>query len=227
MAFLISPSEREALYYAGSRGLSSSLPERYGADFLIFTPRGRCGIQRKKFPEDFFASLDDGRLAREMAQLAYLEWRLLVPEGTPNFTTDGHLVDYNYSRWTRKGLRNLLRSARIQHGVDVEWSDSIEDTVSIVCELEDYLKENVHRSLLTRPKENRTRDEWGDHSRRDWARFFLQGFPGVGSARAEAIYDTFGRVPMRWDCTEEELMKVWGIGPKTAKTLMRLFDAEA
>lgn len=224
MTFLISPTERDALKYTNGRGIVSSIPERYGADFLIFSPRGRCGIQRKKFPDDFFASIDDGRLAKELSQLAYLEFRLLVPEGDPQYTSDGHLMDERHARWTRRSVRNYLRSVRIQQGVDVEWSCDLKDTVDIVCELEEYLKTDIHRSTMTRPKNSVMKGEWGEFNKRDWARYFLQGLPGVGSKRAEAIFDTFGRVPLEWSVSPEEMQRVWGIGKKTARTLFELFS---
>ena len=76
-----------------------------------------------------------------------------------------------------------------------------------------------HKSLMTRPKD--IRDEWGGYNARDFARYFLQGFPGIGSERAVSIFDHFGRVPLRWDVTEEDLRGVPMIGEKTAASLTR------
>ena len=124
MKLLVSPTERRLLRLLGERGLSSSLPERFGADILVFTPRGRLGIQRKEFPSDLFASLGDSRLTRELALMQGLEFKWLIVEGTPTYTSDGYLMDENYSRWTRTKVRNLLRSVEIQQGVHVEGSAS-------------------------------------------------------------------------------------------------------
>lgn len=226
MAFLVSTSEHDIV--ALGYGIPSTLPEEYGADILILSPRGMCGIQRKRFPEDLFASLNDGRLARELALMNALEWRVLVPEGRPKFDPSGHLLSEGNSRWTKASIRNLMRSMKIQHGVDVEWSDDIEDTVEIAHEFEDYLSKTTHRSLLTRPKSNKTQDEWGMFNQRDWARFFLQGLPGVGSTLAESIADycikKYGKaVPLSLDLLPEELMEIPGIGKKRAKMFYDLF----
>jgi len=222
MSCLISPTEHDAL--ALCNGVSSSIPEKYGVDFLILTPVGKCGIQRKKFPEDLFASIKDGRLTRELMLMKQLDYKVLVPEGKQQYDPDGYLISEGNSRWTRSSLRNLLRSIKTKHGVDVEWSDNIQDTISIVSEWEGYLKSGKeHRSLLTRHKNRELEDEWGMFNKRDWARFFLQGFPNIGSKTAEAIYDHFGKIPMEWTCTETELRAVKGIGAQTANMLLGLF----
>jgi len=221
---LVSPTERDLLSLLSGKAMSHSLPERYGADVLaVVEGRGKMAIQRKVFPDDLLASLDDGRLARELAMLSQTEYPVLILEGQPRWTSDGHLMQPWNSRWTRAQLRNLLRSVWWLHGVPVEHTQDIEDTAAAVLELESWFRKEVHRSLLSRPKRP-CRDSWGTSSQRDFARFFLQGLPGVGSVLAEAIFDRFGRVPMSWDCTLEELKSVYGIGEKRARALWEMLQ---
>lgn len=216
---LVSPTDRDLLVLLGGKAMSNYLPERYGADILVVVEgRGKLAIQRKTFPDDLLASLDDGRLARELPLLAQSEFPVLVVEGQPLWTADGHLMQPWNSRWTRAQLRNLLRSVWRVHGVAVEQTTDINDTVAAVLELEAWFKKDVHRSLLSRPKTT-TKDSWGLSNRRDFARFLLQGLPGVGSVLAEQLFDHFGKIPLHWDCTLEELMSVYGIGKKRAKVL--------
>jgi hypothetical protein len=47
----------------------------------------------------------------------------------------------------------------------------------------------------------------------------LQGVEGLGYTRACAVYDYFGRLPLKWDVTEKELLKVPGIGKGTVKRM--------
>lgn len=221
---LVSPTERDLLQLLGDRAMSHFLPERYGADILMVVEgRGKLAVQRKSFPDDLLASLDDGRLARELPLLAYTEYPVLIVEGRPMWTADGHLMQPWDSRWTRAQLRNLLRSVWRVHGVAVEYTDDINDTAAAVLELESWFRKDVHRSLLTRPK-ILANNGWGLSNKRDMARFLLQGFPGVGSTLAEQIFDHFGRVPLRWDCSFEELLSVYGIGEKRAKALWEALE---
>jgi Fanconi anemia group M protein len=219
MAFLLSPTERELKPLLGEKAITSYLPERYGADILaIVEGRGHLAIQRKTFPDDLLASLGDGRLARELSLLAHTEYPVLIVEGKPMWTADGHLMQPWRTGWTRAQLRNMLRSAWRVHGVAVEHTDDINDTAAAILELETWFRKDTHRSLLSRHK-SMAKDSWGLSNKRDMARFLLQGLPGIGCVLAEQIFDTFGRVPLRWDCTYEELLSVYGIGEKRAKAL--------
>ena len=117
---LVSPTDRDLLSLLGDRAMSHSLPEQHGADALsVVSGRGKLAIQRKSFPDDLLASIDDGRLARELAMLARTEYPVLLVEGRPQWTADGHLMASWASRWTRQQLRNLLRSVWLIHGVMV------------------------------------------------------------------------------------------------------------
>lgn len=218
--FLVSPTDRELA--RALDGILSPLCERYGADVLAASSRGLVGWQRKAF-DDLLASLEDGRLGRELQALQTLPWPVLVVEGRPDYTSDGHLLSPYRSRWTKKQVRNVLRSCWYVHGVRVEETDSLEDTAAAIRELVDWLGKAVHRSLLVRPK-TPARDGWGPDAR-SWARYFLQGFPGIGPERAEAIFDAVG-VPLRWTVTQEELEQIPGIGPITSKRLWEALSCE-
>jgi len=221
---LVSPTDRDLLALLGEKAMSHYFPERYGADVLaVVEGRGKLAVQRKTFPDDLLASLDDGRLARELPLLAQAEYPVLIVEGKPMWTADGHLMQSWNSRWTRAQLRNLLRSIWHVHGVAVETTDDLQDTAAAVLELEAWFRKDTHRSLLTRPK-SMAKDSWGLSNKRDVARYLLQGFPGVGSTLAEQIFDHFHKVPLRWDCSYEELLSVYGIGEKRARVLWEALE---
>jgi len=221
---LVSPTDRDLFSLLGAKAMSHSLPEQHGADVLaVVSGRGKLAIQRKAFPDDLLASIDDGRLARELAMLSRTEYPVLIVEGRPQWTADGHLMASWASRWTRQQLRNLLRSVWLTHGVMVEHTDDINDTATAVLELEKWFGKKVHRSLFARPKHT-VRDTWGKSSQEDVARFLLQGFPGIGTALAEAILERFGKAPLSWSCTFDELKSVPGIGERRSKALWELLQ---
>jgi hypothetical protein len=48
----------------------------------------------------------------------------------------------------------------------------------------------------------------------------LQGIPNIGPGVAGAVFDHFGRVPLRWDVTEKDMMGVAGVGKKRVEQMM-------
>lgn len=226
--YLVSPTDRDLLDLLKTKAnaISHWMPEKYGADVLAIVPgRGKLAVQRKTFPEDLVASLEDGRLAREVMLLPYAEWPILIAEGVPHFTSDGHWMHSYDSRWTKQGLRNILRSLRRVHNIEYERTDNLQDTVDAILELTAHFSETVHRSIITRPK-HVAKDSWGLANKRDFARFMLQGFPGVGVELAETLFDHFGKIPLRWDCSKEDLKMVYGIGPKRVQVLWDTLEKE-
>lgn len=214
---LVSPSEPAAIKAALRSARVHPLPEKYGADFLVVAGGQRLAIQRKTV-DDFLASLEDGRLAREILLLRRAPLALLVLEGRVEATVEGNIITPYRSRYTREQLRNALRSLQLVHGVALEYTDSEEDTAVAVVEIERWLRKGSHRGLLRRPK-TAAQDDWGGRHDREWAIFLLQGFPGIGPALAGEIYDAFGAIPLRWACSFEDLLRVPGIGPKRARVL--------
>lgn len=213
---LVSPTDGELmhiLHIKKVRAISHSLPESVGADVLLVSCNGRLGVQRKTLA-DLLSSLGDGRIAKELPVLARLEFPVLFVEGRMDWTADGHLILAYYTHWTRLQIRNFLRSVALA-GISVEITDSINDTAERIVEMQAWWSKPVHSSVYTRPKTS-ARDTWGN---RDVARFVLQGFPGVGSTLAESILERFKRLPLRWDCSLEELAQVKGVGKRSAQKL--------
>lgn len=180
--------------------------------------RQLIGVQRKTF-DDLLASLFDGRLGKEIVLMKRLNIAVLVIEGRPRWTLDGELMDDN-RRITRHQLRSLLWTIAIGHGVAVEWTDSVDDTVSTITNLRTWAAKKKHLSVARRPGPS---GPWGKATTRDWALHFLQGFNSVGPELAERIVDHFHGVPLAWTVTEKELMEVPGIGKKRARDLCKVF----
>jgi ERCC4-type nuclease len=209
---LVAPTEPRVIKTLGK---VSSIPETKGADILLAVAGGLAAIQRKEI-SDLIASVHDGRLAKELAQMRSLPFAILIVEGRLKWSSEGVLLGRDFGGpWTRTAHRNLLMSVQMQ-GVKVESTDDANDTVAAVLNLHDYLSKK-HNSLLRRPGPTSV---WGTKSSADWQAHLLQGLDGVGPELADRIVKKFGRVPLRWDCDEKELMSVDGVGPKRAKKMM-------
>lgn len=215
---LISPTEPKRIQ---SLGKVSSIPERHGADILIIEPevRGLFGIQRKEV-SDLLASIQDGRLGKEVSQMQRLAIRALIIEGKMSWTNDGELVR-DYSSISRSGFRRLLYSIRAR-GVWVEWSDNLNDTVEVISDMERWASKAEHTSLLARPGPKSS--GWGKITNKDWAVHILTSFPGIGVKTAQEIYRYFGGVPLAWEADEHTLAQVPGIGKVRARSMTQALD---
>lgn len=217
---LIAPTEPPSLRAIGRTSL---LPERFGCD-LLFTVRGeRIGIQRKEV-KDLRASVVDGRLAKELAQMGAVTRALLLVEGKVSWTPDGgDMVNGRFGQeWTRAAWNGLLWSVQSK-GVWIASSSSLQETVAVVQEFERWCRKEKHTALDVRPKPGSI---WGRMSTRDWGIHLLQGIEGVGPEIAGRIYDAYGNVPVEWSKNVDEawLMGVEGIGKKKAARIYRALD---
>lgn len=199
----------------------SNSAEKMGVDAMWSSKSwGMVGVQRKEF-KDLIASVADGRLAREVAQMQRLGLAVLMIEGRPSWTSDGELV-HRYARWTKSQHRGLVRSVQSK-GVWVESTDSLADTIDAVQDMRRWSERDRHSSLDRRPKPT---GAWGKADQRDFASHLVQGVDGVGPVLANAILDRFKGIPWTWTCTFDELLEVPGMGPATAEKMWHALGAE-
>jgi len=213
MAILISPTEPEFFRQPLDARISSK-PEQHGVDFLWWAPGGkRMGVQRKRFPDDFLASLHDGRLAKEIQQMNKLDVKCLVVEGYGTWTTDDELI--NHERSFKLGsFYGLLASFQILHDIKVWQVRDHFQTITMIQALHRWGEKTDHSSLQRRPGP-RT-DHWGNRSSEAWALHMLQSIDGVGPGLASKIYAMWG-LPLRWTLDgPEQLEQVPGIGKSKA-----------
>jgi ERCC4-type nuclease len=220
--FLIAPSEPRIIKTIGK---VSSIPEKMGSDILWHDPSagGWVGVQRKEF-KDLLASVADGRLAREVQQIQRCKIAFLIVEGKPRWSPDGACMIRYYTQWTRAQYRSLLRSVQGRE-IFVEHSDSMKDTVALVGEMSRWVGKGDHASLDRRPKPKG--DTWGRMTDKAWACHLLQSVDGIGPKAAAAIYDYFGgALPIALTTDVKTLEKVPGVGPGTAKKILRAFTGK-
>ncbi len=219
--FLVAPTERHRAIQelVGEHGQTSMLPERYGVDIAWRAHGDWWGIQRKEIG-DFLASVQDGRLAREIAQMQQLKGAWLALEGKQQFTIDGVLQTGKWGKQvSREQFIGMQLSLMARHIHIIHTKDQ-KDTAYHARVLANWSLKPEHKSFLRRPGPIA---QWGNISDRDWALHFLQGFDGLGIEKCRAILDHFERVPFAWDVTEEELLEVPGIGKTLARRLVNAF----
>lgn len=200
---LVSPMEHHPLL--SSLGMNSPECEKLGVDFLYLTMHGLVGVQRKAV-SDLVSSLRDGRLQRELRQMVELDHAVLLIEGHWKWSKRGVHERTGYSRREYNGLVLSVQS----FGIWVVTSESVEDTADYLLQMESWFAKPEHESLLRKPK-----------AKVPEAIHILSHFDGISLTRAKAIYEWFGRVPLRWDTTKEEMLRVPGLGKVTVEKLWK------
>lgn len=211
---IISPTEPPALRELGH---VSMLPEEWGCD-LLFSAKGQwAGIQRKEV-KDLLSSIEDGRLGEQVLKMQDgLAHRMIVVEGSMQWTTDGALIGRGWGKdFARGGMRKLLWSIR-NAGVWVDWSDNLADTIELVKAFEQWCMKGTHSSIRTR---GGVRSSWGTANNRDYQAHLLQGLPGVGAELADRILDEVGMPLGLKEGYEGKLMGVRGLGAKKVEKIV-------
>ena len=221
-AFILAPTERHPALLAlvaGEAGTVSMLPEKYGCDVAWRAQDEWWGVQRKEIA-DFIASIQDGRLAREVAMMKHLPMRIVVIEGRIQWTTDGELlIGKRATRVTKMQFLGMQWSLQ-GLGVNVAFTESAYGTAEYIEGLAKWSTKARHSSIMRRPGPVAI---WGTVNDEDWALHLLQSFDGLGMEKCKAILKHFGGVPMDWSVTEKEMMEVPGIGKVLARRLMQAF----
>lgn len=200
-------------------GSPSTYPEQYGVDVLWYSvvDEGWIGVQRKEI-KDFVASVNDGRLVKEVSQMRGLVTSLLIIEGRLQWTTDGTLLNGNTDRYTKARHNGLLWSLQ-SSGIWVQSTSSISETVEVVRLFEAWCNKETHSSLAI--KREGLSSPWGKPNDRETAIYLVSGLPGIGSELAARIVDQFG-IPWCWNVTRRELLSVPGLGSKKVEKLWAL-----
>lgn len=213
---LVAPNEPAVLYSLGHRDLT---PERFGVDILFAATGKLIGIQRKAFPGDFLASIEDGRLEKQVNQMQALDIAVLCVEGKGSWTTEGELIYSWGAGWNRSKHRRYLCSIK-SAGIWVEQTDDPYDTIRYAKDLKAWAEKPYHNSVRHRPPVKR--NEWGKLESRQFQSHLIQSLPDIGPELAERIIDTHG-FPFRLVLSAGDLMQVDGIGPKKAEKIVRAF----
>lgn len=211
---LIAPTERPAPLLV--LGKTSSKPERMGVDFAFVAQSQWCGVQRKEI-KDLIASVHDGRIQREVAQMQTLHRRMLIVEGRLRWTMDGILIGDGFGRdWTIQMHQGILWSLQ-DRGIWVMSTEDPTGTAQAILNFERWCQKEKHTALSRRPG---AFSAWGSPDNRDFGMHLLMGVDGIGPELAGAIYDHFGGVPWTWSVGKEDLMAIPGIGKVKADKLL-------
>lgn len=217
---LISPAERPVDFWH-PLGETSSLPEKFGVDFLTFSPVfGMVGVQRKEI-SDLIASLSDGRVTREIIDMRELGVGVWLIEGKPQWSTEGLLMSNRGQRgqpFTRSAFQGVLFSL-MSEGFWLITTDSREDSMNWLSSLDTWMQKPSHKGLTSRPN---ARSVFGSTNEKDHDVHFMKGVEGLGHTRALAIVEHYGGLPLMLK-PGVNLTDVKGVGKGIAAKIERMF----
>ncbi len=186
-----------------------------GYDFTLFTKIGRIGIERKKVPSDLIASVEDGRLGKEiLAMREDCVVKIVLFHGRMRFLPNGqlNLGKHTVRKWTDKGIRNLRRTIQFVDGCYIEDAINDAEMIKIFAELQDYLDDDSHLSTKGRTG---LKSDWIKSTYEERVRYFYDGLPGVAINGATKLTTRFKNPMDLYAASIEEIMEV----PRFGKTV--------
>jgi len=176
-------------------------------DYVISS---RIGVERKNV-DDFLESLIGGKLFRQIAQLRDAYPRpVLILEG------ENLLTKRNISH---KAIFGSLASINVDFGVPVITTKDSGETA-------DLLQVMAKREQKDDKKTVALREEKTSMSLRERQQFVIEGFPNVSVVLAKRLLDHFGSIREITNASEEELMKVRGVGKNISSEILELLNAQ-
>jgi len=180
-------------------------------DYIV----GDICIERKEI-NDYVASLTSGHLHTQLYQMSTnFELSYLIVEGIISEVL-------MYRKIKRQAYISSLAGASLKrspHGkqgiVQIINLETAYDTVLFLKSLDEKVKENEPRL----PKMNKVK--W---SNTDEAIFVVSSIFGIGEKRAKNLLSYFNTIKNIVNSTKEELMKVDGIGEKTANHILEIIN---
>ena len=168
----------------------------------------RIGVERKNV-DDFLASLIEGKLFKQMAQLRDAYSRpVLILEG------ENLLTKRNISH---NAIFGSLASISVDFGIPVLMTKDSSETA-------DFLKVIAQREQREDKKAVIVRGEKTQMSLRERQQFIIEGLPNVSAVIAKRLLGNFGSIKDIANATEEELLEVKGVGKNIASDIIKLLN---
>ena len=163
-------------------------------------------FERKTLP-DLVASIKDGRVFKQACRLAAAPQRGV-------FILEGSSACLRRSNMHRAAIQGLLIKISVFLSIPVLRAKDAEESARLIL----Y---TVRQSQKLTGSTNHTRHfaHKRPQAKQKTQQYILQGIPGIGPGRAEALLNHFDSVEAIFSANTEELTSVAGINQKTAETI--------
>lgn len=196
-------------------------------DMMLYTKPGKVAIERKAVPGDLLASVDDGRLSREITSMReQADFSILILHGRMIFRNDGTLVIPGHNRkthWTKGAIKNMLRTIEYVEGVYIEEAETDEELVDLIYDLQEYFDKLRHTSIKSRPS---IETQWIKPTKDERILYFYQGLPGCSVVRARALFKNFPMPELLYQASYDDISSIYRFGKSTADRIYNFLHQE-
>lgn len=180
-------------------GVTVQQAELTSGDYLI----GHGVAVERKAATDFVISLMEGRLFDQLARMSIEHERAIV-------LVEGNIYETR-SAITPEALDGALSYISLLSGASLIHSPSLARTPFILHRMALHVQHGLGYQIPIRAAKPK-----GPAA----AQYLLEGLPGVGPKLAQVLLAHFGSPRAVFAATRDELLKVKGLGPKSADTII-------
>lgn len=217
----MSTSQNPIHIVADSREATSGIVKRLVAmpGYTVDCAQLDCGdympapgvVVERKAGQDFVNSILDGRLMPQV-KLMCAEFAQVV------ILIEGSIFDTR-SAIAPAALHGAMSWLCLLERARIVYSRDQEDSAGLIAAFARHMQHGLGYEIPLRPGKPKDLSVG--------KQFAVEGLPGVGPGRAQALIKHFGSVRGVFSASEAELAKAPGLGAKTAQKIAQLLDAGA
>ncbi|MBU0470708.1 MAG: DEAD/DEAH box helicase [Nanoarchaeota archaeon] len=187
-------------------GVSVKTAQLTSADYVV---SGKVGVELKKVP-DFVASIIDGRLLDQARDLKNNFCKaVLIIEGEEDI--------YSVRKVHANAIRGMISAIVLDFGVPILYTKNPLDTAALLA-------------MMAKREQNKDAD-FSYHASKprslaEQQEFIVSSFPNIGPQTAKLLLENFNTIKNLVNATEKEIINIKGVGEKTAKNLLEMFEKE-
>lgn len=205
---IVDPRERDMARLLEKSGLRIVLRALEVGDYVLSE---RLGIERKTADDLIDSIIDPERgLFRQIGDLAKAYDRpLLIIEGQNLYARQVH----------PNAVRGILATIAVDFGVPIVPTASMEESAALIALMARREHDAGYRDV--KPHGRKT-----SRTLKEQQEYLISALPGVGPSLARSLLRHFGSVERIMRASEEELMAVDKVGPKTAARIREIVSGE-